>query len=65
MTNQLFSSKYINIHIIKGFILGVAKADDDYALMLGFIVIEFKKQYTIEPKRRTFEGTHSGKATIL
>ena len=39
---QLFRSKYIDISLIKGIVVGVAKADDDYALMIGFIVIEFK-----------------------
>ena len=39
---QLFRSKYIDISLIKGIVVGVAKADDEYALMLGFIVIEFK-----------------------
>ena len=61
----LFSSKYIDIHLIKGIVVGIAKADDDYALMLGCIVIEFKKQYTIEPKRRTFNGTHTGKPSTF
>lgn len=50
----LISNKYINIHLIKGIVLGVAKADDDYALMLGFIVIEFKPQRTVKPKRHTW-----------
>ena len=39
---QLFRNNFIEVSLIKGIVLGVAKADDEYALMLGFIVIEFK-----------------------
>ena len=55
----LFSSKYIDIHLIKGIVLGVAKADNEYALMLGCIVIEFKPQRNVKLKRGTRVGKPS------
>ncbi len=57
----LISNKYLEIHLIKGIVLGVAKADNDYALMLGFIVIEFKPQRNVKFKR----GTHIGKPSTF
>ena len=61
----LISNKYINIHLIKGIMVGLAKADDDYALMLGFIVIEFKVQRNVKLKRHTWGGTNVGKPTTF
>jgi hypothetical protein len=39
---QLFRNNFIEVSLVKGIILGVAKADDNYALMIGCILIEFK-----------------------
>lgn len=39
---RVFSNNYINIILIKGIVIGVAKADDEYALLFGCVVIEFK-----------------------
>jgi hypothetical protein len=61
----LFSNKYIDIHLIKGIVLGVAKADNEYALMLGFIVIELKPQRNVKLKRHTWGGTNVGKPTTF
>jgi hypothetical protein len=61
----LISNKYLEIHLIKGIVLGVAKADNEYALMLGFIVIEFKVQRNVKLKRHTWGGTNVGKSTTF
>ena len=55
----LISNKYLEIHLIKGIVLGVAKADNEYALMLGCIVIEFKPQRNVKLKRGTRVGKPS------
>ncbi len=55
----LISNKYLEIHLIKGIVLGVAKADNDYAIMLGCIVIEFKPQRNVKLKRGTRVGKPS------
>jgi len=55
----LLSSKYIDIHLIKGIVVGIAKADNEYALMLGCVVIEFKPQRNVKLKRGTRVGKPS------
>jgi hypothetical protein len=55
----LISNKYLEIHLIKGIVLGVAKADNEYAIMLGCIVIEFKPQRNVKLKRGTRVGKPS------
>ena len=55
----LLSSKYIDIHLIKGIMVGIAKADNEYALMIGCVVIEFKPQRNIKLKRGTRVGKPS------
>ena len=55
----LLSSKYIDIHLIKGIMVGIAKADNEYALMLGCVVIEFKPQRSVKLKRGTRVGKPS------
>jgi len=55
----LISNKYLEIHLIKGIVLGIAKADNDYAIMLGCIVIEFKPQRNVKLKRGTRVGKPS------
>jgi len=55
----LLSSKYIDIHLIKGIMVGIAKADNEYALMLGCVVIEFKPQRNVKLKRGTRDGKPS------
>jgi hypothetical protein len=55
----LISNKYLEIHLIKGIVLGVAKADNEYALMLGCVVIEFKPQRNVKLKRGTRVGKPS------
>ena len=57
----LLSSKYIDIHLIKGIMVGIAKADNEYALMIGCVVIEFKPQR----KRSKWEGTRAGKPSNI
>jgi hypothetical protein len=57
----LLSSKYIDIHLIKGIMVGIAKADNEYALMLGCVVIEFKPQRNVKLKR----GTRVGKLSTF
>jgi len=61
----LFSSKYIDIHLIKGIMVGIAKADDEYALMIGCIAIEFKAYNMFKRKRNTWSGTHAGKPSTF
>ena len=55
----LLSSKYIDIHLIKGIMVGIAKADNEYALILGCVVIEFKPQRNVKLKRGTRVGKPS------
>jgi hypothetical protein len=55
----LLSSKYIDIHLIKGIMVGIAKADNEYALMIGCVVIEFKPQRNVKLKRGTRVGKPS------
>jgi hypothetical protein len=55
----LFSSKYIDIHLIKGIMVGIAKADNEYALIIGCICIEFKPQRNVKLKRGTRVGKPS------
>jgi len=55
----LLSNKYIDIHLIKGIMVGIAKADNEYALMLGCVVIEFKPQRNVKLKRGTRVGKPS------
>lgn len=39
---QLFRNNFIEVSLVKALVVGIAKADDNYALLLGFIIIEFK-----------------------
>jgi hypothetical protein len=39
---ELFRNNFIEVSLIKAVVIGVAKADDNYALMLGCLIIEFK-----------------------
>ena len=39
---QLFRNNLIEVSLVKALVVGVAKTDDNYALLLGFLVIEFK-----------------------
>jgi hypothetical protein len=55
----LFSNKFMDIHLIKGIMVGIAKADNEYALMLGCVVIEFKPQRNVKLKRGTRVGKPS------
>ena len=38
----LFRNNYVEVLLIKGIVFGFAKADDEYALLLGCVVIEFR-----------------------
>ena len=57
---SLFTSKYIEVSLVTGLVVGVAKADDTYALLLGFIIIEFKAYNMVKHKRGKWNGTHKG-----
>ena len=48
---MLFRSNYIEISLFSGIALGIAKADDNYALLLGFVVIEFKPYNVFRKKK--------------
>jgi hypothetical protein len=61
----LFTSKYIEVSLVTGLVVGIAKADDTYALLLGFIVIEFKAYNMVKNKRGKWEGTRAGKPNKL
>ena len=53
---QLFRNNFIEVSLVKALVVGVAKADDNYALLLGFIIIEFKP-YGIFRKAKTTSNT--------
>jgi len=46
---------------MKTLLMGIAKADNEYALMLGCVVIEFKPQRNVKLKR----GTRVGKLSTF
>jgi hypothetical protein len=39
---KVFNNNYIEVILIKGIAFGFVKADDEYALLFGCVVIEFK-----------------------
>jgi hypothetical protein len=49
----LFSNNYIEVILIKGIVFGFAKADDDYALLFGCIIIEFKPHNMFRKTKNT------------
>jgi len=53
---QLITNKFIEVSLVKALVVGVAKADDNYTLLLGFIIIEFKP-YNMFRKVKTTPNT--------
>ena len=50
---RIFNNNYIEVILIKGIVFGFTKADDNYALLLGCVVIEFKTYNMFRKNKNT------------
>ena len=61
---QLFRSKYMEIHLVKGLLLGVGYDGDHFIIMIGCIAFEFQT-YMFKRRRNKWEGTRTGKPSNI
>ena len=50
---RIFNNNYIEVILIKGIALGFVKADDEYALLIGCVVIEFRPYNMFRKNKNT------------